>query len=259
MDVDPQRIAELIGEVAREVQRRLVAELAKEPAPTTSVDEPRGFLDLAPYADLTPRQVAATLDPAGHFGHRDWIADAVERERSGYDDAKIATAGRLRCEAGRASKAYLRCLRPALPGERWCKPHHPAAPASPIGPVYKRLSAEALAMRPDGRVFQELYLIGDRLQAIEQALEAASDREARISALVEERAPVQWLTTQEAAAYARCLPSRISWAAKRGQLRGTRRTAGGRWNFQRADLDAWLEGRSAEVRPRAPRPRPSRG
>lgn len=61
-----------------------------------------------------------------------------------------------------------------------------------------------------------------------------------------------WLTSPEAAAYAKVTVNTIRDAAARGDLGGVKLTPGStrsQWRFSPADIDAWLEqGRMTRVR-----------
>lgn len=53
-----------------------------------------------------------------------------------------------------------------------------------------------------------------------------------------------WMTTDEAAAYAKCSTATIKTQAKLERLRGTKLggTKRSEWRFRRSWIDAWLEG-----------------
>lgn len=90
--------------------------------------QPIPYVDLEPYAHLSDRDTALALGSRPRYA--DFHAFWIERDRSGEDDYE-RPAGRQRCEAGRVQRLGLRCLRMALPGERWCEPHHPEPPPPP--------------------------------------------------------------------------------------------------------------------------------
>lgn len=62
----------------------------------------------------------------------------------------------------------------------------------------------------------------------------------------------EWLTSAEAAVYARVTLNTIRDAAERGDLSGTKMTPGSirsQWRFRHTDVDEWLErGRVTNVR-----------
>jgi excisionase family DNA binding protein len=71
-----------------------------------------------------------------------------------------------------------------------------------------------------------------------------------------------WLTTKDAATYAKRSTAFITRALRSGELRGNQPGRKGTWLVHREDLDAWIRGEIADVevpfvtrrRPNKPRP-----
>lgn len=51
-----------------------------------------------------------------------------------------------------------------------------------------------------------------------------------------------WMTTAEAAAYARCHVVTITEALRKGKLRGSQAKKNSKWLIHREALDAWISG-----------------
>lgn len=240
LDRSSWRLAELLGEVVREVQARLAKESLAEPPQRKPRPEPRRFVDLLPHASLTNRQVAEHLCEPG--ARPSDYTDDIKRERSGRDDYRITQAGKERCEAGRSTALYLRCLRAAAPGQRWCRAHHPNPPTVQLDPrELERVRLATLWSRPDGRVLKALYDLTDRVEDLAQTNDELLARMRRLDRIVAHRAPVAWLNTGEASQYTGRTMARISAAAASGALGGVRQGPRGGWSFRLADLDAWME------------------
>lgn len=53
---------------------------------------------------------------------------------------------------------------------------------------------------------------------------------------------IEWRTTNQVAKQIHRDPSTVRLAAERGELHGHQRTAGGRWSFAPAAVDAYVQG-----------------
>ncbi|RLV56033.1 DNA-binding protein [Aeromicrobium phragmitis] len=56
-----------------------------------------------------------------------------------------------------------------------------------------------------------------------------------------------WFNTEQAAAYSGYHVQTVRRALEAGELKGSQRTAGGRWRIHRDALDAWLSGEKASA------------
>lgn len=232
-----QLVALLVDEHQREEASRAGTATSDRVRP-----EPPTYADLTPYADLTDQAVAHQLGCTTK-GDARWLASYVADERSGMHDRR---EGRARCEAGVKAWFLLRCHRSVVPGERWCRQHHPSPPAQT--PASPRLHPWDLALRPDGAVLEALYELVDQQRDLARIVHAALSRLERADQRREEQAP-DLLTAQQTAdllgvtrttVYDMCRSHRLPW------LR-----IGRQYRFRTHDLDAWLAERTM---PRLARP-----
>jgi excisionase family DNA binding protein len=253
-----RRAADVLTTVLHDAQRRLaeeaVAQAERTETPKPRRPDPVPFVELTPYEGMPDKDVLLALGaPKVGFSY---YKSALQRERSRL--ASSWSTDSPRCEAGVASQLGLRCPRSALPGERWCRMHHPEPPvgvASPAEQARVRLRRDQLWQRPDGRVLEAMYELTDRVDDLCAAAQTVMDRSHRLEAAAGERATSAWLSADEAAEYARRKRSAVTRAAAAGELSGVRQGVRGSWSFRPADLDRWLEsgkyntGRYAPPRP----------
>jgi hypothetical protein len=171
-----------------------------------------------------------------------YFTKALHRHRQA--DSLHAARGEHRCEAGVSSNFGLRCTLAALPGECWCRRHHPHPPVGALTIAEQaraRLRLDQLWQRPDGRVIEAVYALTDNVDELCATTREALDRAQRLEAAAADRAPAAWLDIDEAAAYARRSRASLARAANAGELSGVRESPRGAWSFRPADLDRWLE------------------
>jgi excisionase family DNA binding protein len=137
----------------------------------------------------------------------------------------------------------LRCTLAALPGEAWCRRHHPNPPAAVMTQAEQaraRLRRDELWRRPDGRVLDALYELTDSVDQLCATTREALDRAHRLEAATQKETSA-WLDIDEAASYTRRTRAQVARAANNGELSGVRERPRSRWSFRPADLDKWLE------------------
>ena len=243
--VQPQALrhaAEVLGEILHAAQRRLAAEAAtaahaREPEPKSKPDPP-DYVDLTPYEGMNDRDVLLALGV--RKGDVRYYKDALERQRRA--ESLHAARGEERCEAGIAANFGLRCTLAALPGERWCRRHHPQPPVGVLSATEQarvRLRHDQLWQRPDGRVIEAIYALTDSVEELCATTREVVDRAQRLESAAAD--PSTWLNIDEAAAYTRRSRASLARAANSGELSGVRETARGPWSFRPTDLDKWLE------------------
>jgi hypothetical protein len=258
-----RRAAEVLSAVLHDAQRRLaeeaVASASAKDDTRPAKPDPKPYVDLTPYEGMPDADVLRALGARG----RDEISyykRALQRERS--SDVLRSVRNEDRCEAGVPSQLGIRCTRAALPGERWCRRHHPRPPVTvqtEAEEARARLRRDQLWQRPDGRVLEALYTLTDRVEELCDTTRDALDRAHRLQAAASERANAAWLNADEAAEYTRRFRSVVTRAAAAGELSGVRQGTRGPWSFRPADLDTWLEsGRYNSGRYYAPSPRARR-
>lgn len=146
------------GQIETTARRR--AAPAVEPAPQNRAKGlPTRGIDIATVDGLTEREAAkrlgATKSAQRLLPRRDPAGPTPSRKPTGY----------AVCEAGVAMRLGLRCDLAAIPGEPWCRTHHPDPPAAPTPEPSAReraqLAEDELRWRPDGRVLEALYAQAD--------------------------------------------------------------------------------------------------
>jgi excisionase family DNA binding protein len=211
---------------------------------TASATPPEGeppppAVDLEPFGGKSDREVALLL---GARRDRVWFyIDDIAQERSGYNDR--ALQGRPRCEAGKQTKLRLRCVHPALTGERWCQPHHPTPPY--VEPKSSR-ARKTLGVVTDG----ELAVALDELSGDVSALCTAMDRMAAALEALEAQAEVArprppLLTLSEVAERLRLSEAHVYRLVSQMRIPAIR--VGRFWRFDPGAVDAWLAKRARRV------------
>jgi hypothetical protein len=233
----------VLTELVHDAQRRLaeeavVAATAREMPAKRKPDPPR-YVDLTPYDGMDDRDVLLAL--GARKSDISYYRKTLERHRRA--DTLHASRGENRCEAGIAASLGLRCTLAALPGETWCRRHHPNPPVAVMTQAEQaraRLRRDELWRRPDGRVLDALYELTDSVDPLCATTREALDRAQRLEASVEEKKSA-WLDIDEAASYTRRTRAQVARAANNGELSGTRERPRSRWSFRPADLDRWRE------------------
>lgn len=235
-------MSDLLHEVLDGVQVRLAqrAVTAVDPnPPRVRRKTPKRFVDLTPYVGMDPRQILLAL---GCLREDIKLGKPVlAEEMSGFNDQRLG--GAPRCEAGRPSDYGLRCKRAALPGEAWCRPHHPSPPPGPPSPAQERrsrLRREQLWQRPDGRVLEGLFALTDAVEDLANTTQEVLERANRVQQAGTDAARDGWLTVKQAAAYTGRAASSVNTAARDGSLSGVRASPAGSWSFKVKDLNEWM-------------------
>lgn len=153
------------------------------------------------------------------------------------------------CEAGVAMRLGLRCDLAGIPGEPWCRTHHPDPPAAPApepsARERARLAEDELRWRPDGRVLEALYAQTDAFHELTAELSWHREHVQHLEQLDTESPKPTWMTLQQAADYAGRSVSSLRTGLARGDLKGTRPYGTKPWSLRPTDVDAWLSQETA--------------
>jgi excisionase family DNA binding protein len=213
---------------------------------TASATSPEGetapsSVDLEPFAGKSDREVALLL---GARRDRVWFyIDDIAQERSGYNDR--ALQGRPRCEAGRKTKLLVRCLRPALSGERWCQPHHPTPPY--VEPKSSR-AQKTLGAVTDGELVVALDELSADVSTLRAAVETVVEAVQRLERRNEpSRQRPALLTVPDVAKRLRLSEAHVYWLVENLRIPYIR--VGRFVRFDSAALDQWIAKRAHRAMP----------
>jgi transposase len=214
--------------------------------------EPVRGIDIGTLDGLSDREAAQQLG-AGKGASRYW-ADVVRQARRNA----ALPRGYALCEAGVAGRLGLRCDLAAVPGEPWCRTHHPDPPPAVEPPPSERklarIAEDELRWRPDGRVLEALYAQTDAFHQLTAELRWHRDHVEHFEQLEAAKGKPAWMSVQQAAAYSGRSIGAIREGLARGNLKGTRPRGTKSWSLRPVDVDAWL---SQEIS--GPPPRRRRG
>jgi hypothetical protein len=152
----------------------------------------------------------------------------------------------------------LRCDLAAVPGEPWCRSHHPDPPPmaapEPSQRELGRLRQQELAWRPDGTVLRVLYAQADAFHEVAAELRWQREHIQHTEQLELGASRPSWMNLQQAAAYAGRPVSNLRDGLSKGHLKGSRPHGTRIWSVRAADVDAWLSQETS-----GPARRPVRG
>lgn len=216
-----------------------------KPAPTRGID-------IATLDGLTDREAAKQLGaPKGSY---DYGVIRHARRRAAKPPSYPV------CEAGVAMRLGLRCDLAAIPGEPWCRTHHPEPPP-PVNPAPSnreraRIADSELRWRPDGVVLEAVYAQTDAFLEVAAELRWHRDHVQHLEQLESDKATPVWMSLQQAANYAGRSVSSLRNGLVRGDLKGTRPYGTKPWSLRPVDVDAWLSQETAGPVRRGRRPAP---
>lgn len=222
-------------------------------APTSrkrSKSAPTVGIDIATLDGLTDREAAKQLGASKDSYYYGVIRHA--RRRAANPPSYPV------CEAGVAMRLGLRCDLAAIPGEPWCRTHHPDPP-SPVVPEPSnreraRIAESELRWRPDGMVLEALYAQTDAFFELSAELRWHREHVQHLEQLQTGKATPVWMNVQQAADYAGRSVSSLRDGLARGDLKGTRPRGTKPWALRPADVDAWLSQEAAGPVRRGRRP-----
>lgn len=240
-----------VGLIETTAQRR--AAPAVDPTPRKRAkNAPVPAIDLSTLDGLSDRDAARQL---GATRGLRWQADIVRQARR----RAANPPGYALCQAGVAMRLGLRCELAAVPGEPWCRTHHPDPPAAPVvEPSHReqaRVAEYELRWRPDGRVLEALYAQTDAFHQLTAELRWHREHVEHLERLEEDQPKPAWLTLTQAADYAGRSISSLRTGLAKGHLKGTRPRGTKAWSLRPEDVDAWLSQESAGPLPRRGRNR----
>lgn len=152
----------------------------------------------------------------------------------------------------------LRCELAAVPGEPWCRTHHPDPPAAsapePSVRERARLAAAELRWRPDGRVLEALHAQTDSFYELTPELRWQREHVQHLEQLDTDKPKPAWTSVQQAADYGGRSINSIRTGLARGDLQGTRPRGMKSWSLRPADVYAWLSQEAAGPTSRIRRP-----
>jgi len=212
------------------------------PAPRKrSKATPAPGIDIATLDGLTEREAAKQLGATKGSYYTGVIRHARRRAAN--------PPGYPVCQVGVAMRLGLRCDLAAIPGEPWCRTHHPDPPAArtpePSMRERARLTEDELRWRPDGRVLDALYSQTDVFHDLAAELRWHREHVQHLEQLGADKPKPAWMTLQQAAEYAGRSVSSLRDGLARGDLKGTRPFGTKPWSLRPADIDAWLSQETA--------------
>jgi len=212
---------------------------------------PARGIDIASLDGLTEREAAKQLG-ATKGSYYTGVIRRARRKTANPPNYAI-------CEAGVAMRLGLRCDLAAIPGEPWCRTHHPDPPAAvapePSTRERARLAETELRWRPDGRVLEALYGQTDAFHELTAELRWHRDHVQHLEQLEADKPKPAWMTLQQAADYAGRSASSLRAGLARGDLKGSRPYGTKPWSLRPIDVDAWLSQETAGPIPRRRSPR----
>lgn len=230
------------GRLDDTAQRR--AAPAVDPAPRRRAKGvPVAGIDIATVDGLTEREAAkqlgATKSANGYY------AGVIRQARR----RAANPPGYAVCEAGVAMRLGLRCDLAAIPGEPWCRTHHPDPPAAPTpepsARERARLADDELRWRPDGRVLEALYAQTDAFHELTAELRWHREHVQHLEQLEAGKPKPTWMSLQQAGDYAGRSVSSLRTGLATGDLKGSRPHGTKPWALRPADVDAWLSQETA--------------
>lgn len=238
MPNEPTHVDRLVAALAYEYQRQ---QTLAEPARGSKRRRPKLMpaVDMAELAHLSDKEAARQIAVGGP----PWPDLAAVTDRIADERAGVFGDPAQRCQTGLLTWFGLQCQYPALPGEQWCRHHHPDPPAR--GPVNPRLSPWELKARPDGDVIAALYRVEDRLGQMEQALVAAVERLNRAEDRAAPVGALTYLSTAQAAEYLGVSVHTMYNLRELHRLPYTR--VGRHLRYKISDLDDWLQAKSVRA------------
>jgi excisionase family DNA binding protein len=247
-------LADVLRNVAAllETTARRRAAPAVDPAPRKrSKGTPARGIEIATPDGLTEREAAKQLGaPKGSY-YTGVIRQARRRAAN--------PPGYAVCEAAVAMRLGPHCDLAAIPGEPWCRTHHPDPPTAPAPePSVReraRLAEAELRWRPDGRALEALYAQSDSFYELTAKLRWHREHVQHLEQLDNDKPRPAWMSVQQAADYAGRSVSSVRTGLARGDLNGTRPRGMKSWSLRPADVDAWLSQEAAGPTPRRLSPR----
>lgn len=204
-------------------------------------------IDVVTLDGLSDREAAVKLGAAK--GAR-FYADVVRQARRKAANPPAYPV----CEAGVAMRLGLRCDLAAIPGEPWCRTHHPHPPAAatpePSQRQRARVAEDELRWRPDGRVLDALYAQTDAFHQLTAELRWHREHVEHLEQLEAAKGKPTWMTVQQAADYSGRSIGAVREGLARGDLRGSRPRGTKSWSLRPVDVDAWLSQETSETPPR---------